>query len=324
MNVERIFSIHSEKSFYSLALEIFSYQYNNVPVYRQYCDLRHRNPDNVKHILDIPFLPIQFFRHHEINSGTAYDVVFESSGTNEENTSKHFVADKTIYEMSFTKSFQHFYHTASNYVWLCLLPSYLERKNSSLVYMTDFFIRHSTHSESHFYLHQLEQLYQTLIHCIEQKKPTILMGVSFALLDFASTYSLPEWSDIIVMETGGMKGNRKEIVRSELHQTLKNAFRVNSIHSEYGMTELLSQAYSKGEGIFNSPPWMKVFIRDIYDPYNVGIVNKSGGINCIDLANIYSCSFIETQDMGIVHNNGSFEVLGRIDQSITRGCNTLL
>jgi phenylacetate-coenzyme A ligase PaaK-like adenylate-forming protein len=251
-------------------------------------------------------------------------MIFESSGTTEENTSKHYVADKNIYKTSFKKAFHHFYGDASNYVWLGLLPSYLERKNSSLVYMVDYFIRHSEHRESSFYLKNHDELYKTLIRCIEQQKPVILIGVSSALLDFTEKYQLPASSSLIVMETGGMKGAKKEIIRSELHETLKKAFYMDTIHSEYGMTELLSQAYSKKEGQFNTPPWMKILIRDVYDPFNVGLVNKNGGINCIDLANIYSCSFIETQDMGILHNDGSFEVLGRMDHTIARGCNTMI
>jgi len=305
-------------------MELFKLQYDLQPVYKEFCDSLKRTPANVKQVNEIPFLPIQFFRSHSININPSYDLVFESSGTTDSNTSRHFVADKLLYKSSFKKTFESFYGNADDYVWMALLPSLQERKNSSLTYMVDYFVRHSKHSESGFYLDKHENLHQALLNAFEHKKKVMLFGVSYALLDFAEKFRLPAYHDLTVMETGGMKGKREEMVRQELHRILKEAFNLKQVHSEYGMTELLSQSYSKGDGIFVSPPWMKVLIRDVYDPLNVGIKGKNGGVNIIDLVNIYSCSFIETQDMGIMHEDGSFEIIGRMENTISRGCNMLI
>jgi len=324
MNVNDIFNINNTKAFEKTALNVFKLQYDLLPLYRSFCDSIQRTPQNVTELNQIPFLPIQFFRSHEININPSYDMIFESSGTTQSNTSRHYVADKQLYKTSFKKTFELFYGPSVDFVWLALMPSVAERKHSSLIYMTDYFVRHSKYSESGFYLSRLNELYQTILTCIEQKKKIILLGLSYALLDFAEKYSLPVYDNLIVMETGGMKGKRPEMVRQELHTLLKKAFNVTNIHSEYGMTELLSQAYSKSEGLFRTPPWMKVLIRDVYNPLNIGLTERNGGINIIDLANIYSCAFIETEDMGIVHADDSFEVLGRLENTINRGCNMLI
>ena len=324
MNANDIFNINSPHAFEKTALEVFKLQYDLLPLYRSFCDSIQRTPQNVNKLNQIPFLPIQFFRTHEININPSYDLLFESSGTTQSNTSRHYVADKLLYKTSFKKTFESFYGASDDIVWLALMPSVVERKHSSLVYMTDYFVRHSKHPESGFYIGRHNDLHQTILTCMEQQKKIILFGLSYALLDFAENYSLPAYEHLIVMETGGMKGKRPEMVRQELHAILKKAFNVSTIHSEYGMTELLSQAYSKGEGLFKSPSWMKVLIRDVYDPLNIGLVERNGGINLIDLANIYSCAFIETEDMGMVHADESFEVLGRMENTINRGCNMLI
>lgn len=324
MNANDIFNINSPQDFEKTTLKVFKLQYDLLPIYRSFCDSIQRNPINVSQLNQIPFLPIQFFRTHEININPSYDLLFESSGTTQSNTSSHYVADKLLYKTSFKKSFELFYGPSDEWVWLALMPTFAERRHSSLVYMTDYFVRHSKHHESGFYLNRFDNLYQTILTCMEQNKKIILFGLSYALLDFAEKYTLNAYDDLMVMETGGMKGKRDEMIRQELHQIFKDAFHVKQIHSEYGMTELLSQSYSKGDGIFNSPPWMKVLIRDVYDPLNVGIIGKNGGVNMIDLANIYSCAFIETQDMGFAHEDGSFEVIGRMETAISRGCNMLI
>lgn len=324
MNPIDIFNIENQEAFNKVALEIFKLQYDLLPIYRSFCDNLGKNPQNVTSIEHIPFLPIQFFRTHDININPSYDLLFESSGTTSSATSRHLVADKLIYKSSFKKTFERFYSKSDEFVWLALTPNLNERKTSSLVYMVDYFVRHSKHSESGFYLNKYEELVKVIKACMEAKKKIILFGLSYALLDFAEYFSLPEYADLIVMETGGMKGKRPEMIRNELHTILSKAFNVNKIYSEYGMTELLSQAYSKGDGVFKFPPWSKIMIRDVYDPLNVGIMERNGGINIIDLANIYSCSFIETEDMGLAYSDGSFEVLGRLENTINRGCNMLL
>lgn len=250
-------------------------------------------------------------------------IIFTSSGTTGAKTSQHVVTDISLYEKSFLKAFEHFYGPVSHYCILALLPAYLEREGSSLVYMVDSLITKSRHSNSGFYLNNLDDLKKQLMLLQKKGQKTLLIGVSFALLDLAETMRFP-LKNTIVMETGGMKGRRREMIRSELHQILKNAFGVEQIHSEYGMTELLSQGYSKGHGIFNCPPWMKVLIRDTEDPLSIQKSGKNGGINIIDLANLNSCPFIATQDLGKVHPNGSFEVLGRFDHSDIRGCNLMV
>jgi phenylacetate-coenzyme A ligase PaaK-like adenylate-forming protein len=286
--------------------------------------LLFKNPSDTKRIEDIPFLPIQFFKTHQVITGEKEPhIIFSSSGTTGSTTSKHYVHDLKLYEQSFTKAFELQYGQPTDYVILGLLPSYLERTGSSLIYMVNHFIKHSPHPESNFYLNNLEELYKTLQSLESQGKKTLLIGVSFALLDFVEQYQL-RLNHTIVMETGGMKGRRTELVRAELHEQLCQGFGVDCIHSEYGMTELLSQAYSKENGVFECPPWMKIVIRDTEDPLTILPPNKNGGINIIDLANLNSCAFIATQDLGKLHHNGSFEVIGRFDHSDVRGCNLMV
>ena len=321
---DTLFSIHSEDAFNQVALKVFWYQYQNNPVYRQYINYLGRNVETVKHYRQIPFLPIDFFKSHDIIcEGKIPAVTFTSSGTTGMSFSRHLVADLSIYEKSFTKGFELFFGPVSDYVVLALLPSYLEREGSSLIYMAKKLIADSAHSESGFYLNEYEQLSRVLSKLKSEKKKTILLGVTYALLDLAEQFPI-DFPELVVMETGGMKGHRKEMVRQELHSVLTSAFGVKKIYSEYGMTELLSQAYSKGDGLFATPPWMKVLIRDTNDPFAYLPENRTGGINVIDLANIYSCSFIETKDLGKIDPRGEFEVLGRFDNSDVRGCNLLV
>ena len=324
INKKDIFNISSEIEFNEIALKVFKLQFENNKVYRSFCDLLYKHPSEVKKIENIPFLPIQFFKTHEVLSSTEeIQAAFTSSGTSGQQTSKHLVTNLSIYEESFTRAFESFYGKTEDYVVLALLPSYLEREGSSLIYMVDSMIKSSKSSESGFYLNNLEELRNTLQSLELQKRKTLLIGVSFALLDFVERYNI-QLSNTVVMETGGMKGRRKEIIRSELHNKLKAGFGVDKIHSEYGMTELLSQAYSKGNGVFETPPWMKVLTRDTKDALTIQKPGKTGGINIIDLANINSCSFIATQDLGKVIHDGSFEILGRFDQSDIRGCNLMV
>ena len=324
MLMDAIFNISNQEQFETVALQVFKYQFENNPVYRSYCDLLFKHPSDTKRIEDIPFLPIQFFKTHQVITGEKEpDIIFSSSGTTGNTTSKHYVQNLKLYEESFTKAFESTYGKITDYVILGLLPSYLERNGSSLIYMVNHFIKNSPHPESNFYLNNLDELYKTLQHLEAKGKKTLLIGVSFALLDFVEQYQL-KLNHTIVMETGGMKGRRTELVRTELHNQLCTGFEVDHIHSEYGMTELLSQAYSKGNGIFECPPWMKIIIRDTEDPLSLLPPYKNGGINIIDLANLNSGAFIATQDLGKLHTNGSFEVIGRFDHSDVRGCNLMV
>lgn len=319
-----IFNIQTEQEFNSMAMDIFNFQFNNNKVYRSFCDLLYVHPSDVKMIENIPFLPIQFFKTHQVlSSKNSIQTVFSSSGTTGSLTSKHLVTDLDIYKTSFTKGFEKFYGHIEDYVILALLPSYLEREGSSLIYMVDSLIKQSKHLESGFYLNNLDALKHTLTQVESQGKKILLIGVSFALLNLVETHQF-NLKHTIVMETGGMKGRRKELIREDLHNQLKAGFGVTAIHSEYGMTELLSQAYSQGSGIFNSPKWMRVLTRDTEDALSIQSEGKTGGINIIDLANINSCSFIATQDLGSVNKNGSFEVIGRFDHSDIRGCNLMV
>ncbi len=319
-----IFNIKTEQEFSAMALSVFKFQFENNKVYRSFCDLLYVHPSDVKTIQDIPFLPIQFFKTPEvISSNGPVQTTFTSSGTTGSITSKHMVTDLNIYKQSFNKGFQQFYGNIQDYVVLALLPSYLEREGSSLIYMVNALIKQSNYPESGFYLNNLSELKEALIKLDSEGKKTLLIGVSFALLDLVETYQF-NLKNTIIVETGGMKGRRKELIRDELHTQLKQGFGVETIHSEYGMTELLSQAYSKGNGIFNCPNWMRVLTRDTEDALTIQPRGKTGGINVIDLANINSCSFIATQDLGRVHNNGSFEVIGRFDNSDIRGCNLMV
>jgi phenylacetate-coenzyme A ligase PaaK-like adenylate-forming protein len=319
----KIFKITSQNEFNDLALEIFRNQAVFNKIYKEYLRIIGINAPAVRKPEDIPFLPIELFKYHKIlTGGTRHEIKFESSGTTGTLKSKHFIIDPELYTDSFSRCFKLFYGSPEKYCILALLPSYLERKNSSLVYMVNQLIQTSHHESSGFYLNDLSALHETLTKLENKKQPAILLGVSFALIRMAEKFPMP-LEHTIIMETGGMKGKQEEMTREELHGLLKNAFHVKEIHSEYGMTELLSQAYSKGNGLFHSPPWMRILIRDLYDPCAYISTGKSGGINIIDLANIHSCSFIATQDIGKLHSNGGFEVLGRFDSSDTRGCNLI-
>jgi phenylacetate-coenzyme A ligase PaaK-like adenylate-forming protein len=318
-----IFNINSSKDFERIALEVFRFQYENVSVYRNFCNHLKTQVSEVKTIQQIPFLPIQFFKNHKIIAdGFSEEMIFTSSGTTGSITSKHYIPSLNIYEKSFQKAFENQYGNPSNYAILALLPSYLEREGSSLIYMVENLIEISNNSHSGFYLYEMEALIEKLEFLEKTEQKSILIGVSYALLDLIEQKKF-QLKNTIIMETGGMKGRRKEMIKEELHEILKNGFGIEKIHSEYGMTELLSQAYSIGDGIFCCPPWMQILIRDPEDAlsYNFG---KTGGINVIDLANIYSCSFIATQDLGKINKNGTFEIIGRFDNSDIRGCNLMV
>jgi phenylacetate-coenzyme A ligase PaaK-like adenylate-forming protein len=319
-----IFSISNNKQFEKIALKVFRFQYDNNSVYREFCQFLNVEKQQVKSLQQIPFLPIQFFKSHEVLSSTEkIQETFTSSGTTGMSTSRHFVTDITLYEESYRKGFAQFYGNIENYAVLALLPSYLEREGSSLIYMVDDLIKLSNHPESGFYLNNYDDLIQKLLQLDEAGENIILIGVTYALLDLIEKQQF-HLKNTIIMETGGMKGKRKEMIREELHELLCKGFGVNAIHSEYGMTELLSQAYSLGNGIFECPNWMQVLIRDTEDALSYVENGKTGGINVIDLANINSCSFIATQDLGKKQPNNSFEVLGRFDNSDIRGCNLMV
>jgi hypothetical protein len=314
-----IFSIQNEEDFNSKALEIFNYQLDNNVVYKTYCGHLNIDKNVIDHYSKIPFLPISFFKTHAIKTfDTPPALTFSSSGTTGTFTSKHHIKDLSIYEASFIKGFELNYGPIEDYLVIGLLPSYLEREGSSLVYMVDRFIQLSNHAESGFFLDE----YDALASVIKRNtgKKILLIGVTYALLDFGELYK-PDLSQCIIMETGGMKGKRREMIKAELHETLQKLFSTPIIHSEYGMTELLSQAYSEGLK-FKCPPWMKVLIRSHSDPFEL-VKNKTGGLNIIDLANIHSCSFIATQDLGRSADL-TFEVMGRFDNSDIRGCNLLI
>lgn len=319
---DKVFSV-DKPGFEALALEIFRFQYEHNPVYQQYAKTLGRVGAQVSSINQIPFLPVGLFKTHTISS-TSFkpEAVFESSGTTQTINSRHFVKDLSIYRKSFLTAWQQFYGPVGEWCIIGLLPSYLERKNSSLVVMVDELVRETRHAESGFYLYEHEQLFATLQRLEKAGQKTLLIGVTFALLDFAEKYPIP-LSNTIIMETGGMKGRRSEMTRPEVHEILKKAFQTKNIHSEYGMTELLSQAYSTGDGIFQTPPWMKVLVRQEDDPFDVR-TSGSGVLNVIDLANIYSCSFIATDDIGKVFADESFEVQGRTDSSDIRGCSLMV
>jgi phenylacetate-coenzyme A ligase PaaK-like adenylate-forming protein len=339
---EDIFQISSKKEFEKITLKVFRHQYDNNLVYQQFCNFLKKDKTNVKSLSEIPFLPIQFFKSHDvISSNEPVQQTFTSSGTtshltpeggtsNEPIRSKHLITDVNWYEQSYRLGFSAFYGNIEDYCVLALLPSYLERDGSSLIYMVEDLIESSNHSASGFYLNNHSALLQKIEKLNKEGQNVILIGVTYALLDLieyaqATSFPLRELgSNLIIMETGGMKGKRKELIREELHTILCNGFGVAKIHSEYGMTELLSQAYSLGDGVFECPPWMQVFIRDTEDAFTYVADGKTGGINVIDLANINSCSFIATQDLGKKNPNHSFEVLGRFDHSDIRGCNLMV
>jgi len=319
-----IFTISSQKQFEKTALKVFRFQYENNLVYQEFCDFLKINVQKVKSLQQIPFLPIQFFKSHEVVSNkNPIQETFTSSGTTGIMTSKHFVTDVSLYEESYRKGFSQFYGNIEDYVVLALLPSYLEREGSSLIYMVEDLIKMTHNPESGFYLHNHEELIEKLTRLDNAGQNVILIGVTYALLDLIETKKF-QLQNTIIMETGGMKGKRKEMIREELHEQLCEGFGVTAIHSEYGMTELLSQAYSLGNGVFECPSWMQILIRDTEDALTYVDAGKTGGINIIDLANINSCSFIATQDLGKKNPNNSFEVLGRFDNSDIRGCNLMV
>jgi phenylacetate-coenzyme A ligase PaaK-like adenylate-forming protein len=319
----RIFSLQDPESFSDNALEVFRFQAEKSLVYRSFITSLGRTPDRIKNIIDIPYLPVTFFKTQKVVTGDiSVEKIFESSRTTGSVPSRHFVQDLKIYEKSFLEAFRYFYGDPSDYLIAALLPSYAEHRNSSLVYMMDGLIKKSMNSDSGFYGKDPRDLIRKIQKAKSERKRTFLIGVSFALLDLAYGFQA-DLSGTIVMETGGMKGRRKEITREELHGILKEKFNIPVVHSEYGMTELMSQAYSKGNGIFFCPPWMKIVIRDPQDPLSVMENEKAGGINIIDLANIYSCSFIATDDFGRLNENGGFEISGRFDNSEIRGCNLM-
>ncbi len=323
-NISRRLKSFSGNGFEALALDVFRFQAKFNEVYAKYISLLHIDVQSVDSLEKIPFLPIQFFKNYSIKSGSwPMTATFSSSGTTSDLTSRHLVRDLDFYKKNVEKGFSEFYGHPSEYRILALLPSYLERSGSSLIFMAEHFIDLSRYPKSGFFLNNTDQLLKILKEAKKGHTPTLLLGVSFALLDLAEKHPT-DLQDIIIMETGGMKGRRKELTRDELHTILKNAFNVKNIHSEYGMTELFSQAYSKGNGIFFPTSTMKVLTREITDPLVLQKPKKTGALNIIDLANFQTISFIATDDLGRVQEDGSFEVLGRLDNSDIRGCNLML
>jgi len=323
-NFEKIFDIKNHSEFKKQCLDIYNFQYENNMVYKSYCNMICEDPTDVNEINKIPFLPISFFKTKKILSTDNFEKVFYSSGTTTNSRSKHFISSLKLYQKSFINNFKLNYSDITQYTILALLPNYYDNKDSSLIYMIEKLIKLSKSKESGFFLDDYINLSKKLIELDTKKeRKTILIGVPYALLDMIDFNQL-QLNNTIIMETGGMKGRRKEMVRTELHEKLKRGFGVSKIHSEYGMTELLSQAYSKGDGVFKTPSWMKVIIRDINDAQNLDFNKKSGAINIIDLANYNSCSFIATDDMGKYINDNEFELIGRVDNSDIRGCNLLV
>lgn len=321
---EKIFHINNTSSFIEVALEVFRHQATRVDAYRKYVELLGIDPYAVQSLEDIPYMPIEFFKTFDIQSSRfSPEVVFTSSGTTGQQTSKHLVRSLNWYQQTFTLAFEQVYGPMSSYAVLGLLPAYLERSGSSLVYMVNHMIEVSEHQESGFFLNDHQMLLETLRQLRDKNTPTLLIGVTFGLLDFVEHFSI-DFPNLIVMETGGMKGRRREMIREEVHGLLAPAFGVEKIHSEYGMTELMSQAYSTGDGLFKCPAWMKVLRRDVADPFHIQQTVGSGALNIIDLANVDSCCFIATQDLVRLHENGRFEVLGRFDHAEARGCNLMV
>lgn len=314
-----------KNSFEQAAIELFHFQAVQNPVYAEYLEYLGIKSGQINEIQQIPFLPITLFKHKTIKSGNwEEETYFESSGTTGMHVSKHYIEDITYYHHNSAHIFQLFYGSPSNYIMLALLPSYLQRKRSSLVAMLDHLIQLTGSENSGFYLYEEADMMKKLrkLHA-DKGKRIMLFGVTYALLDLAEHYC-EDLNEVIIVETGGMKGRREELIRQEVHERLKNSFNVPVIHSEYGMTELMSQAYSKGEGIYKTPPWMKVFTREINDPFSIDNGLSYGVINVIDLANMHSCAFIATEDLGSIKRDESFEILGRMDNSDARGCNLLL
>lgn len=320
---KEIFSVNGQSDFERLALEVFQLQVIHVPIYKNYAEHLNVVPSNVTKFVDIPFLPIEFFKSHEVMvDGVDAELEFLSSGTTGQQ-SRHFVASTDLYRQSLLKGFTHRWGAVKDFCLLCLLPSYLERGNSSLVWMCNELVGLSKQKESGFYLDQLEELAETIRDLERRKIPTILFGVTFALLDLANLLKI-ELKTTSIIETGGMKGKGKELTRLELHDRLQDSFGSQPIQSEYGMTELLSQAYTDEKGLFRCPPWMRISIRDVRDPFALAASGKTGGVNVVDLANLYSCSFISTRDLGRMHDAGSFEIMGRFDNSDLRGCSLMI
>jgi len=313
------------RDFDALALDVFHFQSRNNPVYRRYLEARNVHSDAITRLEDIPFLPISFFKTEKIISGpeAAFPYCYSSSGTTGIQTSRHYIWSKEFYLQHSRQLFESVYGSLQDFHVLALLPSYLEREGSSLVAMAAYFIHESGSPHSGFYLNDYDLLYKKLLTLKESPKKILLLGVTFALLDLAEQFTFSGFERLFVMETGGMKGRRKEMIREEVHDVLTEAFGIDRVHSEYGMTELLSQAYSTGAGTFREPWTMRIVIRDTYDPF-ARVVGKSGAINIIDLANFHSCAFLETEDLGKKNADGTFTVLGRMDNSELRGCNLLI
>jgi len=321
--IEKICRVDSN-SFEELSLQLFQYQAKNNELYGKFIKLLHINVKDISNAQQIPFLPISVFKSKVIKTGNwKEECIFNSSGTTGMVRSSHYILSTDFYLKNCVKGFSKFYDSPKKYAILALLPSYLERDGSSLILMVEHFIRQSEHKESGFFLNNMDDLAARLKICMENDIPVLLLGVSFALLDFAEKYPMP-LHNTVIMETGGMKGRRKEILRKELHAILKNAFKTDSIHSEYGMTELMSQAYSKGDGLFSCTDTMKILIRDSSDPLSILPAGRNGAVNIIDLANVDSCAFIASEDIGMLYENGDFEILGRFDSSDIRGCNLLV
>lgn len=328
--MKSIFDIKTEQEFLDVALTTFRYQYKNIDVYRKFVDYLNLDAETVNSLDKIPFLPIEMFKNHQIlDKNISTHLYFQSSGTTQMNLSKHFIANENIYQESIYKSFEQFIGKPEDFIFLGLLPSYLEKQNSSLIYMVDFLMRKSDKPENGYFLYNHEDLFK-LLNELKDKK-VILFGVSFALLDFldfcnSSSQTLQPSNNLTVIETGGMKGRKEEMTKDELLKILQNGFKTEKIYSEYSMTELLSQAYSLGENIYECPNWMRVLIRNAEDPLGYEKAGRTGAINIIDLANIHSCSFIATQDLGklLIEGEKKFQVLGRIDHSDIRGCSLLV
>ncbi|SDE22546.1 LuxE/PaaK family acyltransferase [Riemerella columbipharyngis] len=332
------FGIKTEQEFSELCIETFLFQYHQVEVYKKFVDALNIDIDKVLSIEKIPFLPIEMFKHHKvIDKNYAPELFFQSSGTTQQNLSKHWIADEILYQKSIYESFSQFIGKPEDFIFLGLLPNYLERKNASLIYMVDFLMKKSSKRENGYFLYDHLKLYELLSSLASENKKIILFGVSFALLDFLDTLevnglNLCPNKNLYIIETGGMKGRKEEMTKDALLEILKNRFSSQNIFSEYSMTELLSQAYSLGNNIYESPSWMRILIRDTEDPFNYCPIGKTGGINIIDLANRHSCSFIATQDLGKllskkednILRHTPFQVLGRIDHSDIRGCSLLV
>lgn len=325
--MKNIFNIKTEDDFLTSCLQTFRFQYENIEIYRKFVDYLNIDPENVDEVAKIPFLPIEMFKNHKIlNKNVTTDLYFQSSGTTQMNLSRHFIADTNIYEESIYKSFEQFIGKPEDFIFLGLLPSYLEKQNSSLIYMVDFLMKKSSKPENGYFLYNHEDLFQ-LLNELKNKK-VILFGVSFALLDFldfcnSNAETLQLSNSLTVIETGGMKGRKEEMTKDELLKILQEGFKTDRIYSEYSMTELLSQAYSLGENLYQCPNWMRVLVRNVEDPFSYEKEGRTGAINIIDLANIHSCSFIATQDLGKILED-KFQVLGRIDHSDIRGCSLLV